>query len=152
MTFRGNFRRKLIGNFRKSKWLILGTYHPPSQSDNLYFDNIARALDIYTHTYDKILLTGDFIGNLNRVIIYIYQIRYIYILQNIYTHTYDKILLTGDFNAEENECILGNFMELYDLKNLVKDKTCFKSIANPSCVDLFKALKQFLLAFLIVTR
>ena len=76
-------------NFRKSKWLILGTYHPPSQSDNLYFDNIARAIDICTHTYDKILLTGD-------------------------------------FNAEENECILGNFMELYDLKNLVKDKKCFK--------------------------
>ena len=56
---------------------------------------------------------------------------------DIYTHTYDKIFLTGDFNAEENECILGNSMELYDLKNLVKDKTCFKSIGNPSCVDLF---------------
>ena len=30
-----------------------------------------------------------------------------------------------------------NFMELYDLKNLVKEKTCFKSVQNPSCVDLF---------------
>ena len=28
-------------------------------------------------------------------------------------------------------------MELYDLKNLVKEKTCFKSVENPSCVDLF---------------
>ena len=56
---------------------------------------------------------------------------------DIYTHTYDKILLAGDFNAEENEYILGNFMELYHLRNLVKEKTCFKSIANPLCVDLF---------------
>ena len=87
-------------NFRKSKWLLLGTYHPPSQNDNLYFDNIGRALDIYTQTYDKILLTGD-------------------------------------FNAEEEECTLGHFMELYDLRNLVKESTCFKSVQNPSCVDLF---------------
>ena len=87
-------------NFRKSKWLLLGTYHPPSQNDNYYFDNIGRALDIYTQKYEKILLTGD-------------------------------------FNAEETELGLSNFMELYNLRNLVKEKTCFKSIHNPSCVDLF---------------
>ena len=28
-------------------------------------------------------------------------------------------------------------MELYDLKNLVKENTCFKSFKNPTCVDLF---------------
>ena len=28
-------------------------------------------------------------------------------------------------------------MELYDLKNLVKEKTCFKSVETHSCVDLF---------------
>ena len=27
--------------------------------------------------------------------------------------------------------------EPYNLKSLVKDKTCFKSLQNPSCVDLF---------------
>ena len=32
---------------------------------------------------------------------------------------------------------MSNFMQLYDLKNLVKENTCFKSIENPSCVDLF---------------
>ena len=46
-------------NFRKSKWLILGTYHPPRQNDGFYFDKHARALDIYTQTYDTILLTRD---------------------------------------------------------------------------------------------
>ena len=28
-------------------------------------------------------------------------------------------------------------MELYDLRNMVKQKTCFKSVENPSSVDLF---------------
>ena len=27
-------------NFRKRKWLLLGTYHPPSQSDQYYFNNL----------------------------------------------------------------------------------------------------------------
>ena len=34
-------------NFRRSKWLICGTYHPPSQSDQYYFDNIDKAPDVY---------------------------------------------------------------------------------------------------------
>ena len=40
-------------------------------------------------------------------------------------------------NDEEEECTLGHFMELYDLINLVKESTCFKSVQNPLCVDLF---------------
>ena len=75
-------------NFRKSKWLLLGTYHQPSQNKTFYFRNIGRALDIYTQNYDKIVLAGD-------------------------------------FNAEETEIILNNFMDLYDLQNLVKENTCF---------------------------
>ena len=46
-------------------------------------------------------------------------------------------VLAGDFNAEEKEILLNNFMDLYDLQNLVKENTCFKSVENPSCVDLF---------------
>ena len=49
----------------------------------------------------------------------------------------EKSLLVGDFNAEEREACLMDFMYQYDLKNLVKEKTCFKSIENPSCIDLF---------------
>ena len=44
-------------NFRKSKWLLCGTYHPPSQSDQYYFDNIDKALDAYCQ-YEKIMLVG----------------------------------------------------------------------------------------------
>ena len=87
-------------NSRKLKWLLFGTYRPPSQRSSFYIDNVGRALDIYTQTYDRFLLVGD-------------------------------------FNSEEKEFTLENIMDLYNLKNLVKDNTCFKSVENPSCVDLF---------------
>ena len=87
-------------NFRKSKWLLFGTYHPPSQNDEYYFGCVSRALDIYSRSYDKFLLGGD-------------------------------------FNAVETENVLGDFMSLYGLKNIVKSKTCFRSLENPSCIDIF---------------
>ena len=46
-------------NFRKSKWLLCSTYHPPSQSNQYYFDNIDKALDVYCQ-YEKVVLVGDF--------------------------------------------------------------------------------------------
>ena len=42
-------------NFRKSKLLLLGTYHPPSQNDDYYFKSIGDSLD-----YQKYVLVGDF--------------------------------------------------------------------------------------------
>ena len=86
-------------NLRKTKWLLFGTYHPPSDSDKVYFQQIELALDAYSN--------------------------------------YEKFLLVGDFNAEESEPCLNNFLYHCDAKNLVKEKTCFKSIDNPSCIDLF---------------
>ena len=35
-------------NLRKSKCLLLGTYHPPSQKDEYYFRSIGKALDHYS--------------------------------------------------------------------------------------------------------
>ena len=54
-----------------------------------------------------------------------------------YCQNYDKFLLIGDFNAEESEPCLHKFLQDYHSKNIVKCKTCFKSINNPSCIDLF---------------
>ena len=87
-------------NLRKSKWLIFGSYHPPSQSDNYYFKHVGNALDFYCQNYERFLLIGD-------------------------------------FNAEESESCLQQFLKEYESSNLVKDKTCYKSVSNPSCIDLF---------------
>ena len=46
-------------NFRKCKWLLLGLYHPPSQSDQYYFNSLDKSLDTYSN-YENILLVGDF--------------------------------------------------------------------------------------------
>ena len=85
-------------NFRKVKWLLFGTYHPPSQNDIYYFNQLDKAIDTY--------------------------------------NSYDKILLIGDFNAEATEPCLESFLYEHDLQNLVKEHTCFKSVKNPSCIDL----------------
>ena len=47
-------------NLRKCKWLLMGSYHPPSQSDQYYFDSVGRALDVYNDSYERFLLLGDF--------------------------------------------------------------------------------------------
>ena len=46
-------------NFRKIKWLLFGTYHPPSRNEQYYFQALYEALDCYS-SYDRIVLKGDF--------------------------------------------------------------------------------------------
>ena len=49
-----------------------------------------------------------------------------------------EVFLAGNFNAEKKEVILSNnFVQLYNLRNLVKENTCLKSVENPLSVDLF---------------
>ena len=50
---------------------------------------------------------------------------------------YEKVLLLGDFNIDDKEEILEEFLFEQNLKNLVKVPTCYKSVENPSCIDLF---------------
>ena len=60
-------------NFRKAKWLLFGTYHPPVQSGSYYFNNLDKALDLYSH-YDKKLLHGDSNTEVSNVLsIFLYQ-------------------------------------------------------------------------------
>ena len=49
--------------------------------------------------------------------------------------TYDNLILIGHFNVEPEEEIMLDFLNLYNLKNLVKQKTCYKNPDNPSCID-----------------
>ena len=49
---------------------------------------------------------------------------------------YKKLILLGDFNVEVKEKNISDFMSTYNLKSLVKQKTCFKNPDKPSCIDL----------------
>ena len=99
-------------NFRKFKWLLFRTYHPPSQADIYYFDNLNKAFDT--------------------------------------TVVIKKRLLIGDFNTETSEPRIDYFVYELELHNLVKEKTCFKSLHNPSCIDLI--LKQIMLWLFRIQR
>ena len=55
---------------------------------------------------------------------------------DIYSPKYEKFVLTGDFYSEEGQSCLDTFLCDYNAKNIVKEKTCFKHIENPSCIDL----------------
>ena len=46
-------------NFRKFKCLLFGTYHPPSQNNQCYFEALDEALDCYG-SYDRVFLIEDF--------------------------------------------------------------------------------------------
>ena len=85
-------------NFRKCKWPLFGTYHPPSQANIYYFDKLDKAFDTYS--------------------------------------SYEKRLLIGDLNTETSDPRIDSFIYEHDFQNLVKDKTCFKSVENPSCIDI----------------
>ena len=50
--------------------------------------------------------------------------------------TYKKLLLIGGFNTETSEPRIDSFVYEHELHNLMKEKTCFKSVHNPSCIDL----------------
>ena len=86
-------------NFRKCKWLLCGTYHPPSQSDEFVFNNLDKAFDTYS--------------------------------------SYDKVLLVEDFNTEISEQRIEFFLYTHEICNLVKEKTYFKNMQNPSSIIFY---------------
>ena len=53
---------------------------------------------------------------------------------------YDKFVLAGDFNIDalnDDDGALGDFLDEFHAKNLVKEPTCYKNPLNPSCLDLY---------------
>ena len=47
------------------------------------------------------------------------------------------MILVGDFNTKESEQVFSDFIYEQDLHNIVSFPTCFKSVENPSTIDLF---------------
>ena len=48
---------------------------------------------------------------------------------------YDNTLFLRDFNCETSENYLNDFYNAYNLRNNVKESTCFKDPDNLSCID-----------------
>ena len=50
----------------------------------------------------------------------------------MFSKKYTNIFLAGGFNSDEAETVLSEFLNSHDAKNMVKEKTSFKSINNPT--------------------
>ena len=55
---------------------------------------------------------------------------------DLFLSKYDNFMLMGNLNAEPTEAAFSGFCEIYNLKHLIKEKTCFKNPTKPSCIDL----------------
>ena len=86
-------------NLRKKKWFLFGSYHLPSQSEEYFFHQVKKGLDMCSKFYERFMLIGD-------------------------------------FNADESGLCLSQFLFEMNAKNIVKEPTCYKSLSNPSCIDL----------------
>jgi exonuclease III len=53
-----------------------------------------------------------------------------------FSNKYDNYIFMGDFNAEITNHHVNEFLNTYNLKSLIKEPTCFKSLAKPTCIDL----------------
>ncbi len=49
---------------------------------------------------------------------------------------YENILILGDLNSTIRENDMQNFCEMYNLKNLINEPTCYKNPDNPSSIDI----------------
>ena len=49
---------------------------------------------------------------------------------------YYNIILLGDYNIEPQDKTLIDFCDSCNVKNLVREPSCFKNHINPSCIDL----------------
>ena len=49
---------------------------------------------------------------------------------------YENFILMGDISVEPNDTSMKNFCQIYGCKNIVRDKTCFKSPINSTRIDL----------------
>ena len=66
---------------------------------------------------------------------------------------YDNFILLGDFNAEPSEKTMNDFLDIYNLENLVKHPTCSKNPDRPSYIDfiLTNKTKSFQPSILVET-
>ena len=75
-----------------------------------------------------------------------------------YLPNYDNLLMLGDWNSTVTETEMVEFCEMYNLNNLIKEPTCFKSMENPSSIDImsidrvFKIPRPLKLGYLISTK
>ena len=65
-----------------------------------------------------------------------YFLRHISKMVDANIRKYEKFLLIEDFNADIKDHAMSEFCEMYNLKNLINEPTCYKNPNNPSSIDV----------------
>ena len=55
---------------------------------------------------------------------------------DVHSTKYEKNFIMGDFNVEIDDPKMQTFCEVYNIKSLIKQPTCYKNPIKPSCIDL----------------
>ena len=119
-------------NFRKSKWLLMRAWKPPSRSDSYFFEYLDKALDIYNNC-EKVLLTGDFNSEITEpgMDFFLYQHDMTSLVKektcfksNINPTSIDLFLTNSDLSFQHTETMSTGLPNFQMLVNTVL-KTCF---------------------------
>ena len=80
----------------------------------------------------KWLISGSYNPNMGPI-----QNQTVNVSKNIgfYSTKYENFFVTADFNAEMTDNYLEEFCATYNLKNLMKQPTCFKNTDNSTIID-----------------
>ena len=55
---------------------------------------------------------------------------------DFYSSKYDNFVVLDDLNTEVSNSFLEQFCASYNLKGLIQERTYFRSVDNPPCIDL----------------
>ena len=105
---------------------ILKEYTPEKPIENLFVEiNLRSRKWLLSCSYNpKTNLIADHLHCIGRGI-------------DFYSSKYDNFVVLGDLNTEISNSFMEQFCASYNLKSLIKEPTCFKSVDNPSCIDLY---------------
>ena len=53
-----------------------------------------------------------------------------------FSSNYNNLILLGGFKVEPTEKHMKHFSLIYNYENIIWDKTCYKDLENPECIDL----------------
>ena len=156
---------KLDESFPTSQFVLPGYQKPfrldkTSQSGGLltYVKTDIPARQLFHHKFEKDMQVITIEINLRKqkwLVVSIYRPpsqNLVNFLTNLsealdfYNRTYDNIIVAGDFNSEPTHPVFNNFMNLNNLYNHIKHKTCWKS-KNGSCIDLILSNRKHSLQY-----
>ena len=63
----------------------------------------------------------------------------------LYSSSYENPIIVDDFNVCVEEINMSRFCDIFGLKSLIKDVTCYKNPENPNSIDLTLTNSKFLI-------